>query len=96
MRRFFFIILTLIFIGLSTVTFAIDAMELVPADKIPSGAGELIGIDTVGVKANYYICYTFKDPYGKIVTYVYQVGGDRIKSAGDLSIFLSHIIRPMD
>ncbi len=93
MKRFILALVAIFLLSFSVSAFA-EAPELIPADTIPPGAGELINVSTFGTKADYYICYTFKDPYGGIVTYVYQVGGSRVASASDLRIFLSHIIRP--
>ena len=93
MKRLILAVTAVFILSFSVPAFA-EAPELIPAEKIPPNAGELVGVSTVGSKADYYICYTFKDPYGGLVTYVYQVGGSRVTSASDLRIFLSHIIRP--
>jgi hypothetical protein len=95
MKKFILAVAVVFILSFSVSAFA-EAPELIPTEKIPSGAGELISVSTFGSKADYCICYTFKDPYGEIVTYVYQVGGARVTSASDLRVFLSHIIRPTD
>lgn len=95
MKKFIFALAAVFIFSFSVSAFA-EAPELIPADTIPPGAGELVNVSTVGSKADYYICYTFKNPYGGLVTYVYQVGGARVSGSSDLRIFLSHIIRPTD
>lgn len=73
-----------------------EAPEIFPSESIPPGAGELVDVSTVGSSsANYLILYTFRDPYGKLVTYAFHVGGSRVSDAGDLTVRLSHIICPM-
>ena len=95
MKMFILALAAIFLLSFSVSAFA-EAPDLIPTDTIPSGAGELVNVSTFGTKADYYICYTFEEPYGGLVTYVYQVGGARVSSASELRIFLSHIIRPTD
>ncbi len=95
MKRFVFI-LTLFSMAIFSIYAFAEAPEIAPSEAIPAGAGELVNVSTVGSSnANYLILYTFRDPYGKLVTYAFHVGGSRVSSAGDLRVRLSHIIRPM-
>ncbi len=94
MKRFL-IVMAVAFVLVFAVTAFGEAPELVPAESIPSGAGELVSVSTVGANnANYLILYTFRDPYGKLVTYAFHVGGGRVSGADALKVRLSHIIRP--
>lgn len=94
MKRFL-ILMAIAFVLVFAVTAFGEAPELVPAESIPAGAGELVSVSTVGDSvADYLILYTFKDPYGRLVTYAFQVGGGRVSSADALRVRLSHIIRP--
>ena len=95
MKRFIFILALFAVATFSVYAFA-EAPELVPSEAIPAGAGELVNVSTVGSNtANYLILYTFRDPYGKLVTYAFLVGGSRVSGAEDLRVRLSHIILPM-
>jgi hypothetical protein len=95
MKRFAFILALFAIAIFAAYAFA-EAPEIHPSESIPAGAGELVNVSTVGANsANYLILYTFRDPYGKLVTYAFHVGGSRVSSAGDLTVRLSHIIYPM-
>lgn len=95
MKRSIFIV-ALFSILLFSVTLFAEAPEIVPSETIPPGAGELINVSTVGASnADYLILYTFRDPYGRLVTYAFHVGGSRVSGANALTVRLSHIIRPM-
>ena len=94
-RKRFLIIMAVAFVLAFAVTAFGEAPELVPSELIPPGAGELVGVSTVGSSvADYLILYTYKDPYGRLVTYAFQVGGGRVSGASGLKVRLSHIIRP--
>ena len=94
MKRFL-IVMAVAFVLVFAVTAFGEAPELVPADSIPDGAGELVNVSTVGPNvADYLILYTFRDPYGKLVTYAFRVGGRSVSGTDSLRVRLSHIIRP--
>lgn len=95
MKKLVFI-LALFAIAIFAVYAFAEAPEISPSESIPAGAGELVNVSTVGSStANYLILYTFRDPYGKLVTYAFHVGGSRVSGSGDLTVRLSHIIYPM-
>jgi len=73
-----------------------QAADLYPTDSIPMGAGELVDVSTFGARADYYICYTFREPGGKLATYVFHVGGPRVTDSDNLDFRLSHILHPMN
>ena len=78
----------------SAVAAPAQTPELYPSDGIPTSAGELLDVSVMGSRADYYICYTFREPGGKLTTYVFQVGGPRVTDASSLDFRLSHILHP--
>ena len=80
MKRCVFLLALLSILLFSATLFA-EAPEIVPSETIPPGAGELVNVSTVGASnANYLILYTFRDPYGRLVTYAFHVGGSRCRA----------------
>jgi len=80
----------------SAVTAMAQAPDLYPSESIPTSAGELLDVSVLGDRADYYICYTFREPGGKLSTYVFQVGGPRVTDASSMGFKLSHILHPMN
>ena len=80
----------------SAVTVSAQTPELYPSDSIPTSAGELLDVSVLGSRADYYICYTFREPGGKLTTYVFQVGGSRVTDVESMNFKLSHILHPMN
>ena len=80
----------------STVTAFAQAPELYPSEGIPSSAGELLDVSMMGSRADYYICYTFRETGGKLTTYVFHVGGSRVTDSESMGFKLSHILHPVN
>jgi|GEM_PF-2380134 len=80
---------------LASVTAVAQAPDLYPSESIPTSAGELVDVSVLGSRADYYICYTFREPGGKLATYVFQVGGPRVTDVSTMDFRLTHILRPM-
>lgn len=80
----------------SAVTALAQAPDLYPSGSIPTSAGELLDVSMMGSRADYYICYTFREPGGKLTTYVFQVGGSRVTDVETMNFKLSHILHPMN
>jgi hypothetical protein len=80
---------------LASVTAVAQAPDLYPSESIPTSAGELVDVSVLGSRADYYVCYTFREPGGKLTTYVFQVGGSRVTDASSMNFMLSHILHPM-
>jgi len=78
----------------SAVTVTAQAPDLYPSESIPTSAGELLDVSVMGSRADYYICYTFREPGGKLTTYVFQVGGARVTDAASMDFRLSHTLHP--